>query len=89
MGQSDLMQDLGIHDKKDPRFIKILRQITETARKKGIPSGLSAANCAEARYYRELGFTFFNVCSDLDALKKYLTPLLKDLREELKAPDML
>ena len=82
VGRGDLSLDMGFFgQQQDPRFEEVLRHITDTARKKGVPVGTSATEVESSLYYKSLGFTFLNIVSDLDYLKRTLPPLLGSIRE--------
>lgn len=87
VGRGDLSLDMGLRGKQDdPRFVDVLKTIIEIADKKGIPVGTSAATPENALYYKELGFHFLSLMSDIDHLMRTLPILKKSVEDALHFP---
>ena len=85
VGRGDLSLDTGFFGKqKDPRFEDMLRHIRAVAKAKGVPCGTSATDVETTLYYKSLGFTFVNLVSDLEYLRRTIPPLLQSAREAVK-----
>ncbi len=85
VGRGDLSLDTGFFGKqKDPRFEDMLRHICAVAKAKGVPCGTSATDVDTTLYYKSLGFTFVNLVSDLEYLRRTIPPLLQSARDAVK-----
>ncbi len=85
VGRGDLSLDTGFFGKqKDPRFEDMLRHICAVAKAKGVPCGTSATDVETTLYYKSLGFTFVNLVSDLEYLRRTIPPLLQSARDAVK-----
>ena len=85
VGRGDLSLDTGFFGKqKDPRFEDMLRHICAVAKAKGVPCGTSATDVETTLYYKSLGFTFINLVSDLEYLRRTIPPLLSAAREAVR-----
>ena len=85
VGRGDLSLDTGFFGKqKDPAFEDMLRHICAVAKAKGVPCGTSATDVESTLYYKSLGFTFVNLVSDLEYLRRTIPPLLQSARDAVK-----
>lgn len=83
VGPTDLGIDMGIGagDPADPRFREPLAQVVQATRRHGKAAGVLARNPAQARAYRELGFTVIAMGSDRGLLARGFADGLQALRE--------
>lgn len=82
VGPTDLGIDMGLGagDPADPRFREPLVQVVQAARRHGKAAGVLARNPAQARAYRELGFTVIAMGSDRGLLVRGFADSLQALR---------
>lgn len=65
VGPSDLSQSLGLRcPPDDPRLLERVAAVAEAAREHGKTAGMLVGTIAQARAYRDLGFTFLGCGSD-------------------------
>lgn len=85
VGRGDLSLDMGLlGQQKAPRFVEMLRSITDMAKKYNVPVGTSATDVESALYYKSLGFSYLTIVSDLDYLKRTLPSFLNSVRDALR-----
>jgi 4-hydroxy-2-oxoheptanedioate aldolase len=72
VGPSDLSLSAGLPfsaQLDDPGFADLLRRVVEPVRERGLPVGIYCASPAHVRRFRELGFTFFTLMSEIALLR--------------------
>jgi 2-keto-3-deoxy-L-rhamnonate aldolase RhmA len=81
VGPTDLSYNLGIRDQlESPRFVEILRKVSEAAKRHGKAAGILVHINALVPKVRELGYTFVALGSDGGAVRSGLLSLLQTLR---------
>lgn len=72
VGPSDLSLSAGLPfsaQLDDPGFADLLRRVVQPCQERGLPLGIYCASPAHVHHFRELGFTFFTLMSEIALLR--------------------